>query len=338
MSKIKICMQLSYLLILMLVGILSSCQQARVPKIGFLIPNLKVDRYAKEKVFFTERIVQLGGEALVASAENDDMLQIKQAKDMIAQGADVLVINSINRFTAAAIVRIANEEGVKVIAYDRLISNSDLDYYISFDSEKAGELMAEYAVKKCPAGNYLIFGGDKSDLNALLLKNGQLNVLKQYIGSGKIKVEYSIFVEDWSEANAQHEIKNYLDLSTEQPVAIISSYDGMSSGIIRTLKEYGLEGKVLLTGQDAEITACQNIVKGYQSMTIFKSFKKLAYSAADLSMNILKSSNLAENSVKIYNGKIEVPSILLEPIVVDINNLKTTVIAEGLLSESDVYN
>lgn len=318
-------------------GFLFSCQQGQKTKIGFLLPNVISDRYEREKAYFSESIAKLGGEAIVVSGENNDKLQIQQAKDLMGQGIKVLVINAINRFTAAEIVRIAHEGGVPVIAYDRLICNSDLDFYLSYDNEKVGELMAEYAIRKKPSGKYVIFSGDKTDLNATYVKNGQLKVLEPYVNSGKIKIVYNVYIEDWAAVNAQHELKTYLDLSAEQPDVILSSYDGMSTGIIKTLTDYGLEGKVLVTGQDAEIAACQNIVKGYQDMTVFKSLKKLAGKAAELSMKLAGSSNISNGTTKIFNGKKDVPSVLLEPVVVDKENMRPTVIAEGHLSESEVY-
>jgi len=295
------------------------------------------DRYLKEKIYFTERIKQLGGEALIESAKNDDKLQVQQADELINNGVKVLVVNPVNLYSSAEIVRNAHNHGIIVIAYDRIIFNSDLDYYLSFDNEKVGMLMAEYVIKKVPEGKYLLFGGDKDDFNAVLVKNGQLKLLGPLTTSGKINIDYNIFVEDWSEENARHELKRYIDLSGSQPDVILSSYDGMSTGIINTLKEYGLEGKVLVTGQDAELNACRNIVKGYQIMTVYKPLKKIAYAAADLSLKLIKSQKLTEATSKVFNGNKEVPSILLEPISVDKDNLKSTVIADGLLSETEVY-
>ena len=315
-----------------------SCQQNQKPKVGFLLANLVADRYQKEKVYFTEHLAEIGGEALIESANYDDKLQIQQAKDLIAKGVKVLVVNPVNLYTAAAIVRAAHDKGIKVIAYDRLICNSDLDYYLTFDNEKVGKLMTEYAIKKVPEGKYLIFGGDKSDLNAGFVKNGVIKILDKYSSTGKIKINFDIFVEDWSGENAKHELKRYLDLSGEIPDVILSSYDGMSSGIIEALKEYHLEGKVLVTGQDAELGACRNIVKGDQAMTVYKPIKKLAFTAAEISMKIIKSQPLSEATSIVNNGSKDVFSILLDPIAVDKDNLRTTVIADGLLSASDIFN
>ena len=138
-----------------------------------MLPNLKSDRYLKEKQYFADKVKSLGGEAIIVSAEYDDKLQIDQANELMDQGVKVLVVNSVNLTTASAIVRNAHEKHVTVIAYDRIISSPDLDYYLSFDNVKVGKLMAQYALKLKPEGKYYILGGDKADQNAVLVKKGQ---------------------------------------------------------------------------------------------------------------------------------------------------------------------
>ncbi len=334
----KFLKKLRFLFVLIFVSLILSCQQSQLPKVGFLFPNMVSDRFKKEKVYFTKRITELGGEVLTESANYDDKLQIQQANELISKGVKVLVVNSVNLYSAAEIVRNAHNKGILVIAYDRLICNSDLDYYLSFDNEKVGILIADYVIKKVPEGNYLIFGGDKRDLNAVSVNNGLLKILDPLISSGKIHIDYNIYVEDWSGENAGHELKRYLNLSCSKPDVILSSYDGMSVGLINTLKDFGFEGKVLVTGQDAELEACRNIVKGFQIMTVYKPIKKLAYAAAELSMNLVHNQIITNANFKINNGFKNVPSILLDPISVDKENLASTVIADGLLSESDIYN
>jgi D-xylose transport system substrate-binding protein len=272
------------------------------------------------------------------SADYDDKLQINQAKELIKNGVKVLVVNCLNLNTAAAIIREAHENNVKVIAYDRIIRNCDLDYYLTFDNEKVGKLMAEYVMKIKPTGNYIILGGDKGDQNAVWVKKGQLDALAPSINDKKINIVYNVFVEDWSGDNARDDMKRYLDLAGDIPDAVLSSYDGMSTGAIELFKEYNIPpGRILMTGQDAELDACRNIVQGYQVMTIYKSVKALAYKAAELAIKISRKENIAEATGKVWNGQKDVQAILLEPVTVDINNLKTTVIADGFHTESEVY-
>jgi D-xylose transport system substrate-binding protein len=278
----------------------------------------------------------LGGEAIVADANYDDKLQINQAEEMIKSGVKVLVVNAVNVNTAAQIVREAHNAHIKVIAYDRLIRNSDLDYYLSFDNVKVGKLMAEYAVSGKPQGNYILFGGDKGDNNAILVKKGQLEVLEPYIKSGKIAITYNMFIEDWSGVNAAHELRKYLDLSGKVPDVVLSSYDGISTESIKVLDEYHISG-VLFTGQDAELDACRDIVRGKQAMTVYKPFKTQSDAAATLAMECAQNKRVTEAKSTINNGKVNVPAILLEPIAVDKNNIRNTIIADKYYTEAEIY-
>jgi D-xylose transport system substrate-binding protein len=326
------------IILVVFVIVIGACRKEQQVKIGYLFPNMVSGRYQKEKIYFSEKIKELGGEALITSADYNDQTQIRQAKELIDQGAKVLVVNPLNLNTAAAIIRFAHESNVPVIAYDRLIRNCDLDYFITFDNEKVGKLMADYVIKSRPQGKYILLGGDKADQNAVWVKKGQQDALKSYLNSGGIKIVYDIYVEDWSGDNARNEIKRYLDLSGDIPDVILSSYDGMSTGVIDLLREYGIQpGQILITGQDAELPACRNMVQDYQTMTIYKSVRNLAFKAAEISIKLTKNEKVTEVNTTIFNGEKEVPTIFLDPVLVDKNNLKTTIVADGFHTESEIY-
>lgn len=313
-----------------------SCQQSSQYKIGFLEPNMQAKRYQKEKEFFIQKMNELGGEAIVADANYDEKLQLTQAEAMIKEGVKVLVVNAVNVNTAAQIVREAHNAHIKVIAYDRLIRNADVDYYLSFDNVKVGKMMAEYMVREKPEGNYILFGGDKSDNNAILVMKGQMEVLEPYIKSGKIVITYRIFIEDWNGVNAAQEMKKYLDLSEKIPDVVLASYDGFSTESIKVLDEYHISG-VLFTGQDAELDACRNIVRGKQAMTVYKPFRTQVDAAASLAMKCAQNKEISEAASTINNGKVNVPAILLEPISVDKNNIRNTIIADKYYTEAEIY-
>ncbi len=327
----------NYLFFVMLITVFS-CNKSNNVKVGYLIPNEKSERYVKEREFFKQKITSMGGEALTASADYDDQRQIEQAHEMITQGAKVLVVNAVNMNTAAAIVRDAHDNNVQVIAYDRLIQNSDLDYYISFDNVKVGKLMAEYVTKIKPEGNYVLIGGDKADLNAVLVKQGQMDVLSGLVKAGKIKIDYNVYVEDWSGENAYQEMKRYLNLSKETPVAVLSSYDGMTAGCIKALDESNLGGIVATTGQDAELEACRNIINDRQSMTVYKPLKLLAERSAEIAFKMATGEKIEVPSNTVNNGQKDVPSILLEPLMVNKNNMKSVIIADGFYTENQLFN
>ena len=317
------------------IALFASCSHKQ-PKIGFLFPNFIQKRYLKEREYFTKRVAELGGTTIILSADNNDNNQIQQAKDIVEQGIDVLVVDAVNANTAAAIVRIAHARDIPVIAYDRLIRNCDLDYFLSFDNEKVGQLMADYALNAVPSGKYILLGGDKSDQNAIWVKNGQLKELEPSIKSNKIQIVYNTFIENWSGDNAQFEIRKYLDLSMDKPDVILSSYDGMTTSVIELLKEYKLNAKIVITGQDAEIEACRNIINGNQAMTVYKSLKALANKAAELSVDIAERKQMNTETVKINNGQTDVVSVILPPVLVDKSNIKSVIIGDGLYSESEL--
>jgi D-xylose transport system substrate-binding protein len=305
-------------------------------KIGYLIPNSKMGRYLKETAYFTEKAKELNADVQILSAEYDDKLQIEQANQLIKEGAGILVVNCVNLNTAAAIVRNAHDKGVKVIAYDRMIQNCDLDYYLSFDNVKVGRLMAEYAVKLKPEGKYFLMSGDRNDQNALLVKQGQLEVIQPLIDAKKIKVVYEVNIEDWSEDNAAFEFGRYLSLSGELPDVVLSSCDAMSIGEIKVLEKNKMAGQVLITGQDAEQEACRYIVKGYQAMTVYKSLKKMSYTAAELAVSLARNEAVKTELSAVSNGFKEVPSILLDPVSVDRTNISSTVVADGLHKAEEI--
>ena len=308
-------------------------------QIAFLLPHLKNERYIKEEQYFTDKIAELGGEALVIDANNDPKVQINQAIDFLNKGVKVLVISAVNANLAAEIVRQAHNHNAKVIAYDRLINNSNPDYYISFKYEDIGYNMADYVLKLKPIGNYIIVGGDKTDFNAVQITKGQMKALENSVKAGKIKILYNVSIEEWNADNAKHEIDYFLNLSDITPDVIISSSDKMTGGILEALESHNLVGKVLLTGMDVEKTACRNMVAGKQAVSIYKPFKKLATTAAELAMNCSKDKVLEQQiNDKMWNGFCNVPTLFIETFVIDKNNIRSKVIADGYFTEADIYS
>jgi D-xylose transport system substrate-binding protein len=317
--------------------LVSSCSTKRSKaKVGFLIRGFIIERCIKERDFFVERTNQLGAEAIIADAQENDQLQIEQGLQMLEKGIDVLVIFPVNLNTSAAIIRAAHDKGVPTIAYESLIQNSQLDYYISADNRKGGVLMAQHMVKMVPQGNYVIIGGDKSDRNAVLIKQGNYDIINPYVKQGKIKIMYDIYA-DWTAEEGYREMEKILKLSGTIPDAILSSNDGMSTGIIKALDEYGLAGRIPVTGLDAELSACQRIVNGTQSVTIYKSFKKQAYAAAEMAYKLTLGQK-PETNTEVFNGKKNVPTYLIDPVAVDKNNMKGIIINSNVYSEQQVYS
>ena len=304
-------------------------------RIGFSMDTLKEERWQRDKALVEQRCKEVGAECEIQVANGDDAVQTKQCDNLLTKGVDVLIVAPHNGQIAASIVEAAHKQGVPVISYDRLIRNSDVDLYVSHQVVKIGQMQAQYALDHQPKGNYVLIGGSPTDNNALLLRDGQMQVLKPAIDKGDIKVVTDQFAKEWKAEEALRITEDALTKTNNDIKAIVASNDGTAGGAISALPPQ-LVGKVLVTGQDAALDAVQRVVEGKQTMTIYKPIVPLANSAVDAAMKLARGEKV-EAKDKINNGKIDVPSILQEPIVVDKNNVMQTVIKDGYHKLEDVY-
>jgi D-xylose transport system substrate-binding protein len=316
---------------------LNSCNtNSSKKKIGFLIRTYQLDRCVKERDFFSEKIVELKAEVMVANAENNDQLQIKQGLEMIEKGVDVLVIFPVNGNTIAPLIREAHKKNIPTIAYESLIENCDVDFFVTADNKRGGELMTQHITSLVPKGNYVLLGGDKADRNAILIKEGQHKIIDPLVKKGDIKIIYDVYA-DWNAEEGYHETMLALKLSGITPDVILSSNDGLATGVVKALDENGLTGRVLVTGLDGELSAFQRIAKGTQSVTIFKSFKKQASIAAEMAVDLANGEKLKNTTITVFNKFKEVPTCLIEPIAVYKNNLDDIIIKGNVFSKQEIY-
>lgn len=309
-----------------------------VPLIGLSLDTLKEARWQADRDLFVKRAEELGAKVDVQSANGDDNQQIRDVESLLTSGVKVLVIVPHDGVAMARAVEMAHKVGVPVIAYDRLIRNSDLDLYLSFDNVKVGELQANYVVSKLPGGKGRIVCvyGSPSDNNAKLFKQGQDNVLKPLIKKGDIKIVAADWAEDWKPDNAKRIVNAAITQTGGNFDAVLASADGVAGGSVQALLEAGLAGKVIVTGQDAELAACQRIAQGTQTMSIYKPLKVLATKGAEAAVKMAKGQPmLATRSVN--NGKVDVPSLLFDIYVADKSNLVSRVIADGFQNYDEVY-
>ena len=304
-------------------------------RIGFSMDTLKEERWQRDKALVEQRCKELGAECEVQVANGDDAVQTKQCDNLLTKGVDVLIVAPHNGQIAASIVEAAHRQSVPVISYDRLIRNSDVDLYVSHQVVKIGEMQAKYALDNVPEGNYVLIGGSPTDNNALLLRDGQMNVLKPAVDRGDIKIITDQFAKEWKAEEALRITEDALTKTNNNIQAIVASNDGTAGGAISALPPQ-LVGKVLVTGQDAALDAVQRVVEGKQTMTIYKPIQPLAFSAVDSAIKFARGEKVDAKD-KVNNGKIDVPSILQEPIVVDKNNVVQTVIKDGYHKMEDVY-
>lgn len=304
--------------------------------IGFLLDTLQDERWYNDKELFEGEVEKLGGRVKTLAANGSSEVQISQAELLLEEGVDVLVVVPQDAESSAVIVEMAHEINVKVVSYDRLIRNADLDYYISFDNEKVGELQATEILNHVSSGEFAYVGGAESDNNAVLFRAGAMKVLQPLIEKGDITLVSDGYTDGWNPAVAEENMDETLRRNGNQIDAVIAANDGTAGGVIRALAKVGLDGQVPVSGQDAELAAVQRVVNGTQTMTVYKSINMLAEQAASVAMRVAKQEEIETNHT-IENGKVSVPSILLEPITVTKDNVKETVIKEGYLKEEDIY-
>jgi D-xylose transport system substrate-binding protein len=225
-------------------------------------------------------------------------------------------------------VEAAKSANVKVISYDRLVQNSDVDLYVSFDRLEIGRLQAEYLVKQAPRGNYVLIAGSPRDEGAKTLHDAQMSVLQPYINRGDIKVIADAYTKDWLPSEAYLLMLKAIDSAQGQIAAVLASNDGLAGGAIQALREHNLVGKVAVSGQDADLAAVICIAQGAQSMTVYKPIVNEAAIAAEEAVRLAKGEKTHADGT-MSNGKMNVPTIMLKPVVVTKDNIKSTVVKDG---------
>ena len=301
------------------------------PVIGLSLDTLKEERWQHDRDTFIAAAEKLGASVIVQSANSDDTRQVRDVESLISRGVDVLVIVPHNGSAMTRAVKSANEAKIPVIAYDRLIMNCAIDYYLTFDNVKVGEAQAGYAVAHLPSdrpARIVRIYGAPTDNNAKMFKQGQDNILEPLIKAGKIEVLHEDWALDWKPENGKKIMNAAITKAGRDIDAVVVSNDGTAGGAIQALLEEGLAGKVLVTGQDADLAACQRIQRGTQSMTVYKPLKNLAVLAARVAVDVAQGKKPAATGT-LDNGARQVPSIFEKVISVDKGNMAATVVADG---------
>lgn len=324
-------------LLFAVISLLLGCN-SQMPKVGILLHSYENERWSKDRDYLTENLTKNGAEVVLKVADNDQRKQIAQAEAMIRDGVQVLIVISINQDEAAKIVEMAHDANAKVIAYDRLINNCKLDYYVTTNSTQVGELQAKYMTSVKPRGNYALICGSKYDDNSKKLFLGQMNVLQPFMERGDIRLVYSEFTEAWTPAEGALHTNKILELTHDSIYAIITGSDAIANGVLATLKEKGLEGKVLVAGQDAELTNLKAIMAGAQTCDILKPLKQMAATTAELAVELARGETPKMNFRSESNGKYLVKSVLLDATVVNKDNMDKTIVASGFHTEAELQN
>jgi D-xylose transport system substrate-binding protein len=305
-------------------------------KIGFLMDTTH-ERWLRDRDLFTERAQFLGANVVAEAGEGDKARQAELADKLLAEDIKVLVIVPNDASAAAAIVDKAKAKNVPVISYDRLVRNADVDMYVTFDNVKVGEMQAEYLLNRAPTGNYLLIWGAESDDNAHQIREGQMKVLKPAIDSGKIKIVGQGFAANWRAGEAERLTDAALKKTNNNLAAIVASNDVTAGGAIKALERANLAGKVLVSGEDAELEGARRVVQGTQAMTVYKPLAALARMAANNAVRLAKGDGVDAGTSTVNNGKKDVPARLLDPIPVDKNNIDGLLINDGFHTREQIY-
>lgn len=325
-------------------------------KIGISMPTKSSERWVGDGANMKKEFEALGYTVDLQYAEDVIENQVSQIENMITKGVKVLVIAAIDGESLTDVLQKAADADIKVIAYDRLIKNTEhVSYYATFDNFKVGVLQASYLEEKLGLKdgkgpfNIELFAGSPDDNNAYFFFDGAMSVLQPYIDNGKLVVKSGqtkmeqVATLRWDGATAQSRMDNLLsaNYATDTVSAVLSPYDGISIGIISSLKGvgYGTADKPMpiITGQDAELASVKSIIAGEQTSTIFKDTRELAKVAVGMAQAVIEGKDAEVNDTKTYdNGVKVVPSFLLEPVSVDKTNYKQTLVDSGYYSEDEL--
>jgi D-xylose transport system substrate-binding protein len=324
-------------------GTAAPAQQAAAITIAFNMPcSTCASRFeTQDKPDFIKAVHKLNPsiKVLATNAQGSDSTQISQIQDALANGAKVIVVSPLDLSTGKAIVTKAAKYHVPVIAYDGLLQGAKIDFYVSFDNMKVGALQGQYLVSHLNSGSTVaLINGDQTSTPGVQFKQGALSALKPAFDSGKLKLGYDVDTPLWDPAKATTEMQQALTKLNNDVQGVLSPNDGIAGGVIAALKSQKLDGKVLLTGQDATTAGLQNIVLGTQAMTVFKPITAEAAVAAKVAVGLATGKKSIVKQVaktKVSNGAGKVPSVLLQPIVVTKNNI-SVVVKNGAAKWSDI--
>lgn len=332
---IKIVILMSFLL-------LTACSEPSLPKVGLSLPTQREERWVRDKEAMQLQASKLGVDLAVMVSDNNAAAQIRQCESLLSQGVEVLILAPHDARSAATIVEMANKKNVPVISYDRLILNAKVAAYLSFDNVEVGRIQALYLLKEAPKGKYIVLSGSPTDNNASMFKAGALEILSPELAAQNIEIILDASIMDWKPIEAYRLVQQKLSELKQQSrlqdlVAVLAPNDNTARGVITALDELGLSEQVIVTGQDGEVEGAKMIVAGKQNMTVFKDTRLLAKKAIELSLDFIGHKAQFNSANAIYNGLIDVPTLLLKPVLVTKDTLDEVFIDSGYIHRQDIY-
>lgn len=307
-------------------------KEERRIQIGLSFDSFVIERWTRDRDMFVSTAQSLGADVNVQVSNGKVEEQISQIEYFIDKKMDVIVIVAIDGGALMDVVKKAQSEGIKVISYDRLIREADTDLYISFDNEKVGELMGNALAAANPDGGQIfMINGSPTDSNVEMVVTGFEAAIEN---TGLVAV-YTEYCDNWLAELAYDAVNKGLG-QTRDIVGVMCGNDDLASQAIRALSENRLAGKVTVVAQDAELSACQRIVEGTQTMTVYKPVEELAMKAAQMAVSLGKGEEIATEET-IFDGAYDVPCYYIEPVAVTADNLDEVIIDSGFHQREDVY-
>ena len=313
-------------------------------KVGLSFSDFATERWTLERDKMTKLLEDKGYEVIAQGANHDPKTQNDQIENMVTQGAKVILIVAEDGAASAIAVDKAKRAGVPCIAYDRLIKTPNVACYISFDNVEVGREQARGILKVKDSGRFVLLGGSPTDNNAVLFRNGQMEVLQPLIDKGQIKIVADQWVDNWEQEIALKKMENILTAQKNQIDAVVASNDNTALGAIQALKAQKLNGKVPISGQDASLAGGRAIVDGDLTMTVYKDYNQLVPLAIDIAIKLanrekiegLQNYSLAELSLD-KNLRGEIPCKFIKVVPVDKNNIYDVIVKSGVKPWDEVY-
>jgi D-xylose transport system substrate-binding protein len=294
---------------------------ARGKKVAFLLPSYTQKRWeAGDQAFFEQEAARHGLEVIIQVANDDETLQASQVDNVLTQGIDVLVLTPVNVDTAQAMVQKARAQQVPVVSYNYVISDADIAAVVARDAVQVGRDLAEAALAMSPSGNYVMVLGDQGTSVARDKAKGNMEILQPKIDAGEIKIVSERFNKDWSPDLAQKQVENALTANSNDVVAVVPSNDGMAYGSIEALRAQQLNGKVFVSGEDAEVDALKAIQAGDMTASSFTPFNEMGTAAAKAAAELAAGGEVTADKT-IDNGAKQVPWIQIEAFNVTTENI-----------------
>lgn len=304
-------------------------------KVGIAIPTSTVNRFVEEADIIEEGLTALGYEVVGKLVANDDAnTQIQQCQNMLANGADLLIVCPVDTTSSAQIVEDAHREGVPVISYVRQLGG-DADYLVSDDNNAVGAEIGKFVVENLDSGNIVLLTGDSLDTNAQLYRDTAVEAMKDKIDNGSYTIVSDQYCQGWDPTEAVKHAENALTQSSNDIGAIVCTNDGTAGGAVEALAAQGLAGDVLVTGGDCEVAAAKRILEGTQTMTLLKNKYEIAGKAVEVADMLLRGE-APQTSTHQNNGTKDVPSFMIPMTVITQDNIQEMLIDSEYFSKEEL--